>query len=178
MAVALALACGGTAWAKPFRVTTGSEVSFGAKITGSSFVARTEAVSGTADYDEAAGVVKTARLAVKADSFQTGMDTRDEHTRDKYLEAGKFPEVVFEVKDAKLVLKPGTQAAVTGTMIVKGVKRPISAQLTIGGSPSAPLVTATFPLNVTDFGIPQPKFAVVKMDSIIQVTAKLVFKAN
>jgi polyisoprenoid-binding protein YceI len=164
------------AWAKGFKATTGSEVTFNAKITGSSFVARTEAVSGTVDYDEAAGLVKTATLVVKADSFRTGMDTRDEHTRDRYLEAARFPEVKFELKDAKVSSRPGSEATVTGTMTIKGVKKSVQVKLAIAGAASAPLVTATFPLNVTEFGIPQPKFAVVKMDPVIQVTAKIVFK--
>ncbi len=170
----LLLLGGSVAAAKPLRVAPGSEVSFAAKITGSSFVGKSEAVSGTVDYDDATSNVRSATIVVLANSFKTGMDMRDEHTRDKYLEASKFPEIRFEVRGAKLAAAPGTRGTLDGTMIVKGSKRSVRAHVTVSGTAAAPVVTATFPLNVTEFGIPQPRFAVVKMEPTIQVTAKIV----
>ena len=79
--------------ADQFKVGPASTFEFTAKITGSSFVAKTKAVSGKVEVDMATGEIKKGVIIIKAGSFKTGMGMRDKHMTDKYLKAGKFPTI-------------------------------------------------------------------------------------
>ncbi len=162
-----------------YAVAKGSEVSFVAKITASSFVAKSEALSGSVDYDAKAAVVHSADLVVKADSFDTGVSMRNEHMRDKYLEAGKYPTIRFQLADTRVPATVGAKGQVQGTFVIKGAKKALPVELTLEEiSAGGATVTARFKLNVTDYGIPQPRFTVVSMEPVVDVTVKLVLQAK
>jgi polyisoprenoid-binding protein YceI len=165
----------GSAHARSYNVAHSSEVSFTAKITGGSFVAKSQAVSGTVDYDDATSTIKAATIIVKADSFESGMTTRDEHMRDKYLEAKQHPEIRLEVKSAKVALTPGAETDVDGTLVIKGNRRAVKLKVTIASTSPQIGITSKFPVNITDYGIAQPKFAVVKMETTVEVAVKINF---
>lgn len=157
------------------QVAKDTEVSFLAKITASSFVAKSTAVSGVVDYDASASAIKSATIKVKTDSFDTGMSLRNSHMRDKYLEAQKFPEIVFQVENAKVAAAAGSEGALEGFFTIKGVKKAAKIPVKVAENSGAKLVvTSSFPLNITDYGIPQPGFTMVKMETVINVTLKLV----
>lgn len=166
-----------TASAATYEVAPGSEVQFVAKITATSFVAKSTALRGTVDYDGA--VIKAASIEVDATSFTTGMGMRDEHMRDNYLEAAKHPLILFKVESAKVAGDAGKVSGLAGKFVIKGVEKPVKIKIKIAEkSATGFTVLAKFKLDITDYGIPQPKFAVVKMEKVIQVTLKLVLKAK
>ncbi len=169
------LVLGHSAHAATYQVGKDSAVSFLAKITASSFVARSKALSGTVDYDEASGTVKAATIRVKADSFDTGMSLRNDHMRDKYLEAKKFPDIVFTLENGKVTATPGSESTLTGAFVIKGVKKPTTVKLEVKENAGGKLAASSaFKLDITEYGIPQPKFTMVKMETIIDVSLELV----
>ncbi len=164
--------------AAEYRVSAGSEVGFTAKITASSFVASSSAVSGTLSYDPATSQLTAATIVLKTDSFRTGMDTRDEHLREKYLDTLKFPEIRFEVPAQAVALVPGAPVKLRGSFLIKGVRKEAELPLTVTRADEAGLtVKARFPLDITHFGIPQPKFAIVKMETVLDADVTIVFAA-
>src|SRR2546428_444304 len=100
--VALAVLVTTSARAGSYKPAKGSEVTFVAKITASSFEAKSEALAGTVDFDAAGATVHSAAITVKADSFETGVGMRDGHMRDKYLEASKFPLIRLDLGEVKV----------------------------------------------------------------------------
>lgn len=164
--------------AADYKAVPGCEVEFTAKITGSSFVATSTALGGTLSYDAATGTLEKATLIVKADSFATGMDMRDSHMKEKYLEAEKFPEIRLEVPKQPLAAAVGKTVPIKGEFVIKGIRRPVTLQVKLEKLDAGSLVASCeFPLDITAYGIPQPKFAVVKMDTVIAATVKLVLAA-
>lgn len=164
------------AQAAEYRVGPGSELGFTAKITASSFAAKSSAVSGTLSWDPATGQLGSGVVVLKASGLETGMETRDEHLREKYLEAEKFPEVRFEAVPQTIALQPGAPVKLRGAFVIKGVRKEAELPLTIERNDAAGItLTARFPLDITHYGIPQPKFAVVKMETVIDANAKLLF---
>ncbi|AKU93165.1 YceI family protein [Vulgatibacter incomptus] len=162
-----------TALAEPTKesVASGSEVSFVAKITGGSFVAKTEKVSGSLAVDREQKRI-SGTIVVQAGSFSSGLGMRDNHMRDKYLEAEKFETLVFTAADQPFDPEEGKPSKVQGTLTVKGMSQPVTVDVKL----DAGTANATFQVDVTKFGIPQPSFAVVKMDPIVEATVKLVLK--
>lgn len=160
-----------------YEVGKASEVSFVAKITASSFIAKSEALSGTVEFDEAAGTISGGRIQVKADSFKTGMGLRDRHMRDKYLQAKKFPAIMLDLGASTIAGTAGSKGTIEGNFTIRGVKKPMKAAVVVSESLGGKIVvTAKFKLDITDYGIKQPGFAVVKMETVIDVTVELVLQ--
>jgi len=95
--------------------------------------------------------------------FQTGIDTRDHHMREKYLDTAKFPV-------AQLVLDPlaATGGDWTGKLTLKGVTKPVKGTAKITGS----AVDATFSIQLADYPIGVPSFlgVTVAQDVTIHIT--------
>ncbi len=167
-----AIAVTPVAHATTYSVASGSRVSFLARITGGTFTATNDSVSGHLGTD-ANGVVDAGAVVIKADAFTTGIGMRDSHMREKYLESGKCPVIALDLKGAKLVTSG--EAEVEGTMEAHCVKKPVKVRVTVVENDGVHTATSTFPLDITQFGIPQPKMAVVKMDTTVDVTVSIRF---
>jgi polyisoprenoid-binding protein YceI len=165
----------GPARAADWKVGKGSEVAFTARITGGSFVARSQKVEGTVAVADDGKKLTSASVAVDAASFDTGVDMRNEHMRDKYLEASRFPEIRFAAGDQAIDLKPGATFRLGGNLTAKGVSRPLQAEGRVESASAGEIVaSARFKVDITAFGIPRPSFLVVRMDPIVDVTVRLV----
>lgn len=157
------------------KVTKG-EVRFLAKITGGSFTATSEKVQGSVRLDPEKKTL-TANITVPADSFRTGLALRDKHMRENYLEAKAHEEIVFSVDAQPIVLEAGKTTTLRGHLQVKGVRRPIEVEVRIDEPTDEGFkATTTFPVDVTEYGIAQPSFKVVKMDPVVRATVELVIQ--
>jgi polyisoprenoid-binding protein YceI len=179
-ACALALGLGFLSAAAPVRAdqytaTGDSKVEFLAKITASSFTAENEQVSGKVSHDAGTGALSGGEIVVAAGAFETGMALRDTHTRDKYLEAKKHPKIRLVITGGSVSAKAGAKGFVEGKLVIKGkekaVKLPVTVKEVDGGELT---VVAKWKLDIRDYGIAQPSFAVVKMEPVIDVTVTLV----
>jgi len=175
-AITFGLAAAPAAQAAKYTVAKDSKIEFLAKITASSFTAFSKSVSGTAVFDPKTGKLGPVDIKVKADSFETGMAVRDKKMKKDYLETGKFPEIRFTAKGGKVAAKPKTESTLDGHFTIKGVKKPIKVKVIPSEVGDTIKAEVKFPLDVTDYGIPQPKFTVVKMETVIQVTLHLVLE--
>ena len=174
MIVMTALAVSATANATSYKVENGSKVEFLAHITGSSFTATSTEVSGKLETDENDVVVGGA-VIVKASSFSSGLAMRDSHMREKYLETDKCPLVTLSLAGAKLPANGVGELDVEGIMEAHCVKKAVKLHVKVVESNGARQATSSFSLDITDYGIPQPKFAVVKMDPKVEVTVNIRF---
>jgi polyisoprenoid-binding protein YceI len=160
--------------ASTFEVAKDSQISFVAKITGSSFKGECETVTGTATLDTANQKLTGLEFSLKAEDIKTGMDQRDGHMYKKYLDTKTFPVVTFKVAEVALPA-PGKSKILEGTFALHGKEKVIKVLL-ITSEVTADKVsfTATWALNIGDFDIKQPKFMVVKMDKELQMEAQMV----
>lgn len=110
-------------------------------------------------------------------SLKTGIDLRDEHMKDKYLEVAKYPT-------AKLVIKP---LSITESDLDKNLKKDFSGSLTLHGvtkeisgsaeySGSSKNLVAQFKVELSDFGIAIPEHLGVKVSKTAEVEVSLVLE--
>ena len=160
--------------AATFDVAKDSQLSFVAKITGSSFKGECETITGTATLDAENKKLTALAFSLKAEDIKTGMDQRDGHMYKKYLKTKDFPMVTF--KAAELALPaPGKSKTVEGTFGLHGQEKNLKVLFTLAENTADKIVLkATWTLNIGDFGIKQPKFMVVKMDKELQMEAQIV----
>lgn len=173
----LLIASASPAAAADWVATTGSAIEFTARITGGSFVAKSQKITGTASASEDAQTLTSASVVVDAGSFESGIELRDEHLRDKYLEASVFREIRFAAAGQSVAVKPGGSFSLRGTLTVKGVSRPLQVEGRFESANTSEAVASTrFKVDVTEFGIRRPSFAVVKMDPVIDVRVRLILR--
>lgn len=140
------------------------------------FVAHTN-VSGVKVEGEVTGAkvqydVKNASGAVIAmDVFdlKTGMDTRDEHLREKVFAAKKEGEVKiqFTVKD----LKCAEECKVTGMLKIKEIEKEL--EIPVKANAERTKISGVAQVNLTDFNLKRPSFMGVKVDESVDINFEI-----
>ena len=167
-----------TAKAAHYKVVDGSVVQLVGHITSGTFTATNKKVSGTIETD-ASGKVVNGAIVMKADSFETGISMRDRHMREKYLQADKYPVITLDITGAQLPEKGVGEFDVDGTFECHGVKKPAKLHVKVSDAGGGVLkATSAFPIDITQYGIEQPKFAVVKMETTVDVTVEIRFASG
>jgi polyisoprenoid-binding protein YceI len=132
-------------------------------------------LKGNAKVD--AGVL-TGEFAVDLTPLKTGIDLRDEHMKERYLETGKFP-------DAKLVLdavkvddsKGGSDIPFTGKLTIKGKENPVKGTLNVAFAPGAggarkATGDAKFALRIADYPVGVPSHLGVTVADSVDVSLR------
>lgn len=122
----------------------------------------------------------TGEFTVNLTPIKTGIELRDEHMKERYLETAKFPE-------AKLVVDPlkmdestgGSDIPFTGKLTIKGKESPIKGNLSVnfasdGGNAKSAKGTAKFKINIGDYPIGVPSHMGVSVAESVDVTAQFV----
>ncbi len=153
--------------------STGASVSFtaigpaGLKIVGTT--------SSLALKDDAQKIAVTVPLA----GLKTGIDLRDKHMREKYLQVDQFPTAELEVPRSALKLPAdGSNAAgsAQGTIKIHGKSKPVTFQYSAKRAGNKYDVTGNLQVNVKDFAIEIPSYMGVTVKPEVDVAVK--FSAN
>lgn len=102
--------------------------------------------------------------------LDTGIDLRNEHMKNKYLEIGKYPS-------AKLTLKPvafsdaefksDVKKSFNGTLTLHGVTKDVSGNFEY--SAKTKNISANFNIKVSDFNIDIPKYMGIVVSENVEV---------
>jgi polyisoprenoid-binding protein YceI len=117
-------------------------------------------------------------VVVPLAGFKTGIDLRDRHMREKYLQVAQFPEAKLVVPRSSLKFPAGgapVSAEGHGTLTLHGQTKPVTFQYT--AKPSAPTkyeVEAKTRVNVKEYGIEVPSYLGVTVKPDIDVAVKFV----
>ena len=124
-------------------------------------------------------------------SLRTGIDKRDEHMRDNFLETAKYPEAILTLnkvtKASDNMLMDGKTLTVDaeGTLSLHGVKNDVQlkdvtvtyfdeSEATKGKMPGDLLIiNGGFSLNLPDYNIEVPQFIFLKLAETIKVSVDL-----
>lgn len=113
-------------------------------------------------------------------TLKTGIDTRDEHMRDRYLQTEDYPYAFFqltEVSDLPDTLKEGQTYTSQGKgwFYIHGHKRQTTAALHVTrqdqGEVRRVMVRAEFEVKLDDYAIERPKAVFMKLAETILVEA-------
>jgi polyisoprenoid-binding protein YceI len=157
-------------------------VTFTSKAPLETIVGKTAEIKGyiTVDPADIKGSAK-GRFEVTLDSLKTGIDLRDQHMREKFLETVKFPLAAFELRKVlsasqnALEDQKELQLSVEGNFMVHGVTKVDTMQLNItyfketedtkARLPGDLLhVTGSFNVLLGDYGIARPQFVFYKLN--------------
>jgi len=155
-------------------LTKKNKIQFISKITGGSFDTKSTSAEGTITMDDTGQKLISASISVPVKSLDTGLSMRNEHMQKKYLEVAKFPDITFTIKEANSDLKPET--TVRGNFSIHGVQKEVEIPVTTSTNEKNITIKSQFPINILDYGIEQPKFAVVKMEPDVQLSIELSFE--
>jgi polyisoprenoid-binding protein YceI len=141
---------------------------------GGSFEARTSSLTGTLAVSSSQPAAVVGDLAVDLGSLDTGINLRNTHLREKYLETARgdgFDRAVL----SNIELSGGPAASFegrtpfTGSLLVHGTQKPIAGQAQIARSGGGVRVDATFPVTLSEFGIAKPRYLGVGVKDVVQV---------
>ena len=142
---------------------------------GGSFDARTEALTGTLTASAGRPSAFEGSLAVDLRSVDTGIDLRNEHLREKYLEVDKgagydqavLSDVTLQGVNADT---PAGKGSFTGSLMLHGVKKTVTGPVEIRQAGTGWRVRASFPVNLPDYNIDMPRYLGVGVKDTVQVS--------
>jgi polyisoprenoid-binding protein YceI len=118
----------------------------------------------------------TGAFDVNVDAFKTGIDLRDEHMKNKYLETGKFPKahLVLEAVAIDPASTSEQEKDFTGKLTIKGVEKPVSGKMTVTFSGKQVKGEATFPVQIDEYPIEVPVYLGVTVAKSVDVKVEFV----
>ena len=126
-------------------------------------------------------------LRVDLRTLKTGIDLRDQHMRERHLDTDEFPFAYFAIDSISglpesLANETEHAATVFGYFYIRGVKRSLQADVTVNfsGQPETQRIvaTATFTIELEDYGIPHPKALFMKLAETIEIELRFVARRS
>jgi polyisoprenoid-binding protein YceI len=111
-------------------------------------------------------------LRVPLDGVDTGIELRNRHMREKYLETAKFPHAELRVPASAMAAGP--KRTVEGTFTVHGRQKPVTVTYAAEAKGDGLLVDGTFHINLKDYAIDVPNYLGVTVKPDVSVTATFV----
>ena len=146
-----------------------------------SFEGTTRKVTGRILFDPAAiGDSVTVEVEVDLATLDTGIALRNRHMRENHLETDAYPTAVFRGgrvtgRSADAV---GVGDTVTlelaGTFTLHGVTRELTVPVTLTRRESVLAVGTHFDVHLSDYEIARPRFLLLKLDEVQNVTVQLI----
>lgn len=125
-------------------------------------------ISGTGAKVE--GMVKgdtkgfSADLTVDLNALKTGIELRDSHLKQKYLETTKYPKARLQIERLQ-PFKEGEEFFWTGKLTLKGSTKPVSGKATVKGKN----VKANFKVLISDYPLEVPSWMGVSVAESVEV---------
>jgi polyisoprenoid-binding protein YceI len=146
----------------------GASVSFAAKANvGMVIEGTTSAI--TVDED-----AKNVTLTVALANLTTGVELRDKHMKENYLQVAKFPEAKLVIERACLALPESGEKSgeCPGAFTLHGQTKGVTVKYkaTVAGKMTD--VDATFTANFVDHGVEEPKYMGIKVKPTVDVKAR------
>jgi polyisoprenoid-binding protein YceI len=125
--------------------------------------------------DDGTHVVVTVPLA----RLDTGIELRNQHMREKYLETAKYPHAVLQLARASIKLPEAGQKSAgqgSGKMTIRGRTKEVRFKYAIERRGESYNVSAQVPLNLKDYGIDIPSYLGVTVKPDIETAVNFHFK--
>ena len=162
-----------------YRVEKGDIRVICAMTIGGSFDAKTTSLSGSITAGPSGSHLFEGSLAVNLRTLDTGIDLRNEHLRENYLQVGRGPG--FDTATLSAIdlngfnpAAPERKGSFTGLLTLHGVTRPVTGAFDVRQAGAGLRVTASFPVDLTTYGIPKPRYLGVGVKDIVQVEVAFV----
>ena len=132
-------------------------------------------ITGKSGELQVADAGSTLRITVPAASLKTGIELRDRHLRDKYLQAAQYPTIRLEAQRAVLK-QPPTGGSVTaeadGTLSMHGKSKTVRFKYTARHEGGRIRVEGALRIDIRDFGIEVPSYLGLKVKPEVDAGAR------
>jgi polyisoprenoid-binding protein YceI len=94
-------------------------------------------------------------------TLSTGIEMRDHHMKEKYLEVDKFPDAELKFKDAVLSETNPDKikgSAFSGTLKLHGVEKPVQGTFSSESTVQGLKINSSMTVKLSDFGIQIPSY--------------------
>lgn len=121
----------------------------------------------------------SGKFTFNMDSFNTGIELRDSHMKEKYLETGKFKTAELDLKPVALAQDPCKEdiklekAPFEGTLKLHGVEKPVKGEFDVKASKGEGQAQVRFDINNTDYAIEIPVYLGIKVADKVENTVEL-----
>ncbi len=175
----LLLGLSGQAFAQDqWRIVQGSVRVLCPLTVGGSFEARGVGLKGSLSLRAAKPAAFHGKIEMPLAGLDTGIDLRNEHMKDNYLEIGKGPDfasaflssITLPAADAATV---SGKTAFSGDLLVHGVTRRVHGTAEIRRVGTTIHISARVPVRLPEFGIPSPRYLGVGVRDEVQVSVVL-----
>ena len=141
---------------------------------GGSFDARTTALGGAVTARGSGSTALDGSLAVDLRTLDTGINLRNEHLRDSYLEVAKgpgFDTATLSDIDLKGVDpdRPDGKGSFTGALRLHGVTKTVTGTIDVRQAGTDVHVRASFPVTLADYSIRKPRYLGVGVKDTVTV---------
>lgn len=109
------------------------------------------------------GKVSAKNIVVDMKSLSTGLDLRDDHAKNKYMEVGKYPEAV-------LIEATGENGKGTGKLRFHGKENPVSGTYTVQGGK---VLNAEFKIKLSDYGISDISYKGIGVEDEVKIEVQV-----
>jgi len=120
-------------------------------------------------------------VTISAGTFDTGIELRNRHMREKYLETGKYPAAIFTVARSAIQFPAdGADASgsVAGTLSLHGQTKPVTVNYKAHRTGDTYAVTGTTHVKMTDYGIDVPSYLGVTVKPDVDVSVSFSARDN
>jgi polyisoprenoid-binding protein YceI len=141
---------------------------------GGTFDARTTALSGAVTARGSGSTALDGSLAVDLRTLDTGINLRNEHLRENYLEVAKgsgFDTATLSEIDLKGVDPdaPEGKGSFTGLLRLHGVTKTVTGTIDVRLAGTDVHVKASFPVTLADYSIRKPRYLGVGVKDAVTV---------
>jgi polyisoprenoid-binding protein YceI len=145
---------------------------------GGAFTATTPSLAGTLTLEGTKPAHLAGEVAMDLSTIDTGISLRNQHLRENYLEVAKGEGFNKGVLSDIQLSEVGGEAfdgttPFTGTLLLHGVKHPVTGTVEIHREGEGRRVRAEFPLILTDWAVTPPEYLGVGVGSKLLVRVSL-----
>lgn len=117
---------------------------------------------------------KNVTLTVSLTSLTTGVELRDKHMKETYLEVPKFPEAKLVIEKSCLSLPEAGEKSgeCPGAFTLHGETKGVTVKYKASVAGKSVDVDASFVANFLDHGVQEPKYMGIKVKPLVDVKAK------
>jgi hypothetical protein len=175
LVVSVSVGAAGASW----RATQGDVRVTCPMTIGGSFQAKSSALSGSLAPAASHPPGYDGTLALDLRTLDTGISLRNDHMRENYLEVDKAPGYdkatlsEIELKGLSVDVPEG-KGMFTGALTLHGTKKSVNGPAEVRKAGSGYRVKASFPVNLSDYNIPEPRYLGVGVKNTVQIEVTFV----
>ncbi len=112
----------------------------------------------------------SGKLLFQLDTLNTGIDLRDDHMKNKYLEVKKYPEASLTLTDVSLPKENDGEINFKAELSLHGTTKTVTGVAQLESENDTVKMTAEIPINLSDFKIETPSYKGITIAEKVNIT--------